>query len=386
MSESADAVIIGGGIVGSSIAWHLTEAGCRNVLVIERETQQGKGSTGKSMGGVRAQFATPVNIRMSLYSIPFFRTFDERMGHPSGYRAQGYLFVASSERHMEYLRANFQRQVALGLDTVGLLHAGDVIRMAPQLRPDDILGGSFCSTDGFVDPYSVMKGFMARAGDQGARLWRGVEVMGIEIDASGVAAVRTSRGDVATRIAVNAAGAWAAQIGKFAGIDLPVEPLRRMLVPTEPFDKISAKSPMVIDMATGFHFRPEGLGLLLAWNDPDETPGYNTSFDPAFIEKILTRAVSRVPCLEEAEINPRRAWAGLYEMTPDHHCIIGAAPGVRGFYLANGFSGHGVMHSPATGRISADLILKGSSDVVDTNAIGLERFAEGRLLEEAVVL
>ncbi|MCU1276166.1 MAG: dependent oxidoreductase [Bryobacterales bacterium] len=386
MSKSADVVIIGGGIVGSSIAWHLTDAGCRNVLVIERETQQGKGSTGKSMGGVRAQFATSVNIRMSLYSIPFFRTFDERMGHPSGYRAQGYLFVASSERHMEYLRANVQRQVALGLDTVELLRAEDVIRMVPQLRPDDILGGSFCSTDGFVDPYSVMKGFMARASDRGARLWRGVEVTGIDIDASGVGGVRTSGGDVATRIAVNAAGAWAAQIGKFAGIDLPVEPLRRMLVPTEAFDKISAESPMVIDMATGFHFRPEALGLLLAWNDPDETPGYKTNFDPAFIEKILTRAVSRVPCLEEAEINPRRAWAGLYEMTPDHHCIIGAASGVRGFYLANGFSGHGVMHSPATGRISADLILKGSSDVADTEAIGLERFAEGRLLEEAVVL
>ncbi len=386
MRESADVVIIGGGIVGSSIAWHLTDGGCRDVLVIERETQQGKGSTGKSMGGVRAQFATPVNIRMSLYSIPFFRAFEERMDHPSGYRGQGYLFVASSARHMQYLRANFERQVALGLKTAQLLSSEDVIRMAPQLRSDDIAGGSFCSTDGFVDPYSVMKGFMLRAADRGARLWRGVEVTGVDIDSSGVAAVRTSNGDVTTRTVVNAAGAWAAQIAELAGIGLPVEPLRRMLVPTEPFDKIAQTSPMVIDMATGFHFRPEGLGLLMAWNDPEETPGFKTNFDPAFIEKILTRAVSRVPCLEEVEVNPRRAWAGLYEMTPDHHCIIGPAPGVRGFYLANGFSGHGVMHSPATGRITADLILKGSSDVVDTRAIGLERFAEGRLLEEAVVL
>jgi sarcosine oxidase subunit beta len=143
---------------------------------------------------------------------------------------------------------------------------------------------------------------------------------------------------------------------------------------------------MTIDMATGFHFRPEGRGLLLAWNDPEETTGYNTNFDPAFVEKILTRAVTRVPCLEEVEVNPKRAWAGLYEMTPDHHCIIGPAPGVPGFFLANGFSGHGVMHSPATGRIVADLIMKGRSDLVDTSAIGLERFAENRLLEEAVVL
>jgi sarcosine oxidase subunit beta len=386
LSESADVVIIGGGIVGSSIAWHLTEGGCRNVLVIERETQQGKGSTGKSMGGVRAQFATLVNIRMSLYSIPFFRSFDERLDYPSGYRPQGYLFVATSQRHLDYLRANVERQTGLGLETAGLLSPEEVIRMVPQIRPDGVVGGSFCSTDGFVDPYSVMKGFMLRASECGVRLWRGVEVTGIDIDKSGVTGVRTTRGDVATRTAVNAAGAWAAPIAKFTGIDLPVEPMRRMLVPTEPFDKISQKSPMTIDMATGFHFRPEGLGLLLAWNDPDERPGYNTNFDPAFVEKILTRGVSRFPCLDEVEVNPRRAWAGLYEMTPDHHCIIGAAPGVRGFYLANGFSGHGVMHSPATGRITADLILNGVSDIVDTEAIGLERFADGRLLEEPVVL
>ena len=386
MSESADVVVIGSGIVGSSIAWHLTDAGCHNVLVIERETQQGKGSTGKSMGGVRAQFATEVNIRMSLYSIPFFRTFDDRMDYPSGYRPQGYLFVATSRIHMDYLRANFERQTALGLEAVQLLDAGAVIRMAPQIRPDDIVGGSFCATDGFVDPYSVMKGFMLRASDGGARLWRGVEVTGIDVDSSGVSGVRTAKGNVATRAVVNAAGAWAAGIAKLAGISLPVEPMRRMLVPTEPFDKISHQSPMTVDMATGFHFRPEGLGLLMAWNDPDETPGYKTNFDPAFVEKILTRGVSRFPCLEEVEVDPRRAWAGLYEMTPDHHCIIGPAPGVPGFYLANGFSGHGVMHSPSTGRITADLILKGASEVVDTTAIGLDRFAKGKLLEEPVVL
>ena len=143
---------------------------------------------------------------------------------------------------------------------------------------------------------------------------------------------------------------------------------------------------MTIDMATGFHFRPEGRGLLLAWNDPEETPGFKTNFDPSFVEKILTRAAGFVPCLEDVEINPKRAWAGLYEMTPDHHCIIGEAPGVRGLYLANGFSGHGVMHSPATGKSVADLILKGASEVVDTNSLGLERFAENRLLEEPVVL
>jgi sarcosine oxidase subunit beta len=384
--QSADVVIIGGGIVGSSIAYQLTRAGCRNVLVLERETHQGKGSTGKSMGGVRAQFSTPVNIRMSLYSIPFFRGFDEALGHPSGYRAQGYLFVATHERHLRYLRTNYELQVVLGLKTVELLKAEDVIRLVPQLRADDIVGGSFCSTDGFVDPHSVMTGFMLRSIENGARLIRNAEVTAIERDAKGVSGVRTANESIATRTVVNAAGAWASLVAKLVDLDLPVEPLRRMLVPTEPFNKIAPSAPMVVDMTTGFHFRPEGLGLLLAWNDPEETPGFKTNFDPAFVEKILTRGVDRVPCLEEAEVNPKRAWAGLYEMTPDHHPILGPAPGVPGMFLANGFSGHGVMHSPATGKITADLILKGASDLVDTRLLNFERFAEGRLLEETALL
>src|SRR4030081_3597214 len=151
--QTADVVIIGGGIVGSSIAYHLTAAGCRNVLVIERESAQGKGSTGKSMGGVRAQFSTPVNIQMSLYSIPFYATFDERLGFPCDYRPQGYLFCATGNRHMNYLRANYEKQVALGLKNFFFISGNEIREMLPQLRADDITGGSFCSTDGFVDPY-----------------------------------------------------------------------------------------------------------------------------------------------------------------------------------------------------------------------------------------
>jgi sarcosine oxidase subunit beta len=384
--HTADVVIIGGGIVGSSIAYHLTAEGCRNVLVIERETHQGKGSTGKSMGGVRAQFATPVNIQMSLYSIPFYASFEERLGHPSGYRPQGYLFVGTSEKHLAYLRANLERQVAMGLQTAKLLPADDIIRMYPQLRSDDIVGGSFCSTDGFVDPYSAMVGFMTWAVEHGAQLWRNTEVTAISVDAQGVAGVETSRGRVATRTVVNAAGPWAAQVAKMAGVDLPVQPLRRMLVPTEPFDQFPHTAPMIIDMSNGFHFRPESLGFLLAWNDPEETPGYKTDFDPAFIEKILVRAANRVPIFENLAVNPKRAWAGLYEMTPDHHPILGPAPGVPGFFLANGFSGHGVMHAPATGKILCDLVLRGQTGLVDAGLLSLQRYADGRLIEETAVL
>jgi sarcosine oxidase subunit beta len=201
-----------------------------------------------------------------------------------------------------------------------------------------------------------------------------------------ISGVVTTRGFVSTRIVVNAAGPWGAEVARLAGAELPVEPLRRQLVPTEPFDRLPQRFPMVIDMSTGFHFRREGKGILLAWNDPEETPGFKTDFDPGFVEKILIRAASRVPCLAEAEVNPRRAWAGLYEMTPDHHAIIGPAPDVAGLYFVNGFSGHGVMHSPASGRITADLILQGHSNLIDTAQLNVERFATGRLLEETAVL
>ena len=383
---TADVVIVGGGIVGSSIAYHLTAAGCRNVLVVERETQQGKGSTGKSMGGVRAQFSTPVNIQMSLYAIPFYASFDERLGHPAGYRPQGYLFCATSEKHMAYLRANYEKQISFGLKDVRIVSGGEIRTMFPQLRGDDIVGGSFCATDGFVDPYSAMIGFMTWAGEHGAALWKHASVTAIRRDARGVTEVETSRGPVATRVVVNCAGPWAAAVAKMVDVDLPVEPLRRMLVPTEPFDQFPHSAPMIIDMSNGFHFRPESLGFLLAWNDPEETPGEKTEFEPSFIEKILTRAADRVPCFENLAVNPKRAWAGLYEMTPDHHPILGEVPGRPGFYCANGFSGHGVMHAPATGKILSDLILTGKTDVIDASLLSVARFAEGRMIHETAVL
>jgi sarcosine oxidase subunit beta len=274
----------------------------------------------------------------------------------------------------------------MGLKDVRLLPAREIAGMYPQLRSEDVVGGSICSSDGVVDPNSAMVGFMKRAAEQGARLLRDTEVTAILRDARGVAGIETTRGPVATRTVVNAAGPWAAQVAGLAGVDLPVEPLRRMLVPTEPFDEFPHSAPMIIDMSNGFHFRPEALGFLLAWNDPEETPGFKTEFDPGFVEKILTRAANRVPCFENVAVNPKRAWAGLYEMTPDHHPVLGPARDVPGFFLANGFSGHGVMHAPATGKVLADLILSAKTDLVDARLFSLERFAEGHLLEETAVL
>jgi sarcosine oxidase subunit beta len=273
----------------------------------------------------------------------------------------------------------------MGLKNVRLVGGDEIRSMFPPLRGDDIVGGSFCSTDGFVDPYGAMVGFMTWASDHGATLWKNATVTGIS-RGSGNFKIETTRDAISTGTVVNCAGAWAAGIAKMAGIELPVEPLRRMLVPTEPLDQFPHTAPMIIDMSNGFHFRPESRGFLLAWNDPEETPGYKMDFEPSFIEKILMRAADRVPVFENVAVNPKRAWAGLYEMTPDHHPILGESPEVPGFFFANGFSGHGVMHAPATGKVLSDLILTGKTDLIDASLLNFSRFAEGRMIHETAVL
>ena len=255
VAETADVVIVGGGIVGASIAYHLAEAGGANVLVLEREPHLGRGSTGKSMGGVRAQFSTEINIRLSLFALDFFARFEEATGCPGGYRPQGYLFVATNEKHLAYLRTNYQLQVACGVKTVELLSPAEVLRRMPHLRADDILGGSFSSTDGFVDPHSVMTGFMQRATEKGVRLWKGAEATAILQDAQGIAGVDTPRGRVTTRTVVNAAGPWAASSSTGRSGIARRTPAPHV-GPTEPFPLIAREAPMTIDMATGFTSAP----------------------------------------------------------------------------------------------------------------------------------
>jgi sarcosine oxidase, subunit beta len=227
---------------------------------------------------------------------------------------------------------------------------------------------------------------MQKALEQGARIWKNAEVTAIQRDGTGVTGVVTNKGSVAARKVINAAGAWAGEVAKLAGVRLPVEPMRRMLVPTEPFDEFPHSAPMIIDMSTGFHFRPEGRGFLLAWNDPEETRGFKLNFEPSFIEKILEHAADRVPCFDRVAVNPKRAWAGLYEMTPDHHPILGESPDLKGFYFANGFSGHGVMHAPATGKITSDIVLHGKTDLIDASLLSVTRFTEGKEIHESAVL
>lgn len=390
--KTADVVIIGGGVVGASVAYHLAERGVGDVLVLEREPEQGRGSTGRATGGVRAQFSTPVNIRMSLYSIRFFADFREATGRDCGYLPAGYLFLAADERQLDWLRSARERQRAEGLTNVEILDAAEIARRVPFVRTGDISGGSFCQTDGFIDPLSVMRGFTARAVKRGARVWRGAEVTGIDVEGGRVRRVRTTRGEVATRAVVNAAGAWGAGVARLAGVEIPVAPLRRQIVCARPARALPEGAPMVIDLSDGFHFRAvvrEGVWqpeVLLAWPDPSEAESFSTALDPAFAERILRRAPLRAPAFAGAEVVPRLSRAGLYEMTPDRHAIICEAREARGLFLANGFSGHGVMHSPAAGRAVSDLILDGRTSAFDLAPLHLDRFAAGGLIEETSLL
>jgi sarcosine oxidase subunit beta len=271
-----------------------------------------------------------------------------------------------------------------------MVTAQDISEVIPQLRTDDLAGGSFCQTDGFINALAVMKGLTITACERGARIMLDTEVTGIDIESGRVTRVGTNNGSISTSNVVCAAGAWAAKVAKLAGVDIPVKPLRRQLTGAIATEPLPENGPMVIDLSNGFHFRQDRNSprthVLLAWPDPDEQSGFETNYDSRFTAKILARASDRVPSWSNLEVDPARCRAGLYEMTPDHHAIIGEAPGVRGFFLVNGFSGHGVMHSPAAGRMAAELVMYGESRFMDASPLGLERFAENRLIHESAVI
>lgn len=384
----AEVVIIGGGVIGASVAYHLTERGMTDILILEREAQQGLGSTGKATGGVRAQFETEINIRMSLYSLDFFSKFDEITGIECGYEPRGYLFLAGNERQLDYLKTNVERQRSLGLKDVEIVDVSTISKMVSGLNVSDISGGSYCPTDGFIDPLAVMSGFTKVATDRGARVLHNVHVTGIKTEGRKAIAVETNQGEIFADNIVLCSGAWAKEIAATAGVDLPVEPLRRQIIWARSETEFPAGLPMVIDLNDGFHFRPAKNSrheLLFAYPDSDEPYSNRTDFDLAFIDKVLPKAKHRAPFLAATEIVHEKCRAGLYEMSPDHHAILGGHE-VQGLYFANGFSGHGVMHSPATGRALAEIIVDGSSSFMDVSSLSIARFAKGELLHETAFI
>jgi len=376
LPDSADVVIIGGGVIGTSAAFHLAEAGV-DVALVER-AQLGGGSTCRAAGGVRTQFSDALNVEIAKRSLEAFRDFGRRPGWEIDLKEVGYLFVLSRERDVE----EFERSVALqnesGLSS-RMLTTGEVRELCPLLRGDDILAGSFSPGDGHATPEGVVQGYAFGARAHGADVRVNCGVLDINLNGDEVAEVVTDQGSIRTSTVICAAGAWSQRCGAMVGLDLPVTPLRRQILFTEAIDGLPAEIPMTIDFESSFYFHREGPGLLMGMSDPHETPGFSVETTDDWIGGLMDVVRRRAPRIADAGI--RGGWAGLYEMTPDHNAIIGEATGISRFLYATGFSGHGFLQAPAVGEVLRDLVLR-RPPVVDIQPLSLERFDASALRPE----
>jgi sarcosine oxidase subunit beta len=377
MEKTADVVIIGGGVIGVSIAYHLAMKRVGRIILLEKG-QLGEGSTSRCVGGIRTQFSTEINILFSLESIKTFERFEEEFGINPEFKRIGYLFLATTELEMGVFNENIKLQRKFGIP-VELLNPDEIKARWPYLRVDDILGGTFCPWDGYAGPNEVLSGFVSGAKKAGVRIYEGTEVLGISLSKGKVNGVKTKREEISTPIVVNAGGPFASVIGEMAGVKTPVKPLRRQIFITAPFHLTNQTMPLTIDFHRGWYFRREVDGLLLS-GPLDNEPSFNLGIDYEAMAETSENAIYRVPALERARI--AQGWAGLYEISPDHHAILGNVPEVEGFILANGFSGHGFQHSPAVGKVIAELIVEGKPTTIDISPLSIERFEKGELIIE----
>jgi heterotetrameric sarcosine oxidase beta subunit len=377
VKTTAEVVIIGGGCMGASTAYHLTRNGLRDVVLLEREPMLGMGSTGRNAGGVRHQFSSEANVKLSIESIRVLERFTEEVGYEIDFHQDGYLFVLSNEKDVIDFRRNVEMQRALGVE-VALLTPDEAQTHAPGLEVEGVIGATFCARDGIADPNGVTMGFAKSAQAAGAVIYRETEVTGIRTEAGRVSAVETTRGTISTHMVVNAAGPYARDIGTMVGLDVPILPYRRHIFITEPIppsSPVPGSRIMVIDFETTFYFHREGAGILFGMSDPHEPSSYNSTVSWEFLEKVTRTAIKRLPALADAGI--AHAWAGLYEMTPDAMPIIGPAHAIDGMFIIAGFSGHGFQHSPAAGRVLAEMIVNGEARDFDPAPFSFDRFSRG---------
>jgi len=379
--EHAEVVIVGGGVLGASIAYHLAIKGQRDIVVLERE-RLGAGSTSRNAGGVRLQFSTEINVRLSQRSMPRLESFASEMGIDPEFHQVGYLFLITSDRDV----VPFERSLALW-SRLGVparrLERDDVRAMFPELRADDVRFATFCPKDGYLDPSSLLNGYVARARDKGVRFAEGRPVTSVTRAGDRVTGVGTPGGEIATDTLIDAAGPWAGEVAKLAGVELPITPLRRQIFVTDPVDGLDRDLPLTVEMATSFYFHRESGGVLMGMADPADKPGFDDSVNWDFLPAIVERALDRVPALANA--NVKTGWAGFYEDTPDKHPILGRVASLRGFIGAAGFSGHGLMHAPAAGEAIAELVCDGRT-TLDISALSFDRFARGDLIREHNVI
>ena len=378
---SADVVIVGGGVVGASIAYQLSLRGAGRIIVLERD-RLGTGSTGKNAGGIRLQFSTEVNVRLSQRSLPRLEAFAEEMGVDPQLHQVGYLFLITEERDV----APFEHSLALWerlAVPAKRLSGAEAKELFPEVRVDDVRFATFCAKDGYADPHSILQGYVARARERGVEFREGAPARAIDLAAGRVTTVRAGDERIACGTVVNAAGAWGAQVGAMVGLALPIQPLRRHIFVTGPVPGLDHEFPLTIEFASGLYFHRESGGVLLGMADPADPPRFDDSVNWDFLPTVVEHALSRLPVLEKATV--KTGWAGFYEDTPDHHPILGPVEEVRGFICAAGFSGHGLMQAPAVGEVIAQVIC-GEPTSVDITPLRFERFAKGALvLEHAVI-
>ncbi len=371
--RTASVVIIGGGVVGCSIAYHLARRGLRDVVVVERDAV-GAGTTSKAAGGIRAQFSTETEVHFSLEAIGVFERFQEEFGVDIGYRKIGYLFLVSGEDDLRGFEERMALQRRLGVD-VRLITPKEAQALVPALRVDDLVAAVWGPQDGMAGPSEVTNGFARRARELGVRILEGLDVTGVDLASGGVRGVHTSEGRIEASRIVNAAGPTAARVGRLAGLDLPVLPRRRHIFFTEPFAELPGPVPLTTDRASGFYFRKEMEQVLLSPGDVEDVgDDPAVAVDWSKVESTVQKALHRLPVIENARI--AGGWAGLRPLTPDDHAIIGPAPGLDGMFLAVGFGGHGFQHSPATGRYVAEWLLDGRPSM-DLSLFDPGRFVRG---------
>ena len=379
--ESADVVICGGGISGCALAYQLARRNV-DVLLLER-AELGSQSTGKCAGGVRQQFSNEPNVRLQRMAVKMLESFDQEVGHPADFRQIGYLFVLTQPQQVEDFRHHMEMWHRVGLTEACWVDPDEAARMVPVMNVEDVLGCTFCPTDGIASPADVTTGYAAAARRFGARLKEGVEVVGIDVAGGHVQGVRSSEGEVATRLVIDCAGPWAASIGRMAGLEIPVLPYRRHIAVTDTFAAVPRDTPMTVDFHSSLYFHPEGDGVLVGMTDRDEKPSYNSEVDWQFLERMFEQVARRAPALAGAGM--KTAWAGLYETTPDHQAILGPVPELDGFWCSTGYSGHGFMQAPAAALMLTQLLLDKQSEI-DISSFSYERFARGGLVREKNVI
>ncbi len=375
LPRRASVVVLGGGVIGTSIAFHLAEAGAADLVLVERGAL-GAGSTSRAAGGVRAQFSDPLNISIAQRSLAAFADFARRPGWEIDLRQVGYLFLLTREEDV----AAFERGIALQREhgvPSRIVDPSEALELCPLLSVDDVLAAAFSPDDGHATPDAVVQGYAAGARAHGAHVETGCPVEQVVVHGGQVRAVRTARGEIATDTVVCAAGPWSRACGAMAGVELDVTPLRREVLFTEPIPGLPARLPMTIDFATGFYFHGEGPGLLMGMADRQVQPGFRSEPGEAWSATLAEVVAQRAPSVAEAGI--KGGWAGYYEMTPDCNALIGEAPDVSRFLYATGFSGHGFLQAPAVGEIVRDLVL-GRTPFVDVEPLAAERFAASERL------